>query len=129
MDCCYIGNNGGPCIPGWCPMDDNTGKCTSNTTVEINYKWLSDVMDVGKELRENANVPVIINQWGVSYTSPNKTGYDYDVLTLMKEKEIHSINWEWRGYQEKGYGIAHNLSNGSSFYDQQQIEIFEKFYS
>lgn len=112
------------CLPGHCQQN----QC--NSMVDINKEWLENAMESIpiKMFRDKYNKSVLIDQWGVYYNAPNRTGYDQDMLDLMINKfGISSTNWQWRAWQEDNYGMEHNLSNGSYFEDVEQIKVFQNF--
>merc|ERR1712154_285624 len=85
--CCDVTKS---CLPGKCPQN------ACDAMVDVDRDWLEEVLHIPiKGFRDAFDVPVLVDQWGVYYNSPNRTGYDADVLSLMRQYGVSSTNWQW----------------------------------
>ena len=121
MKCCDFEKK---CLPGHCQQN----KCTYNVT--INKQWLSDSMDIViNNFRNKYNKPIYIDQWGIWYNQTDYLTYVNDLLSLMADKNVGSTNWQWRTWKLYNYGIFHNESDGQSFFDENEIKVFQKYFT
>ena len=119
IKCCDLTTK---CAPGHCEQNN------CDHYIDVNKEWLNETMLIPlSDFRDKYNKPVLIDQWGVYYNAPNKTGYDNDMLSLMEYYDISWTNWLWRTYGTDNYGFEHNETNGSYFTDIDQVKTFQQF--
>lgn len=87
-------------------------------------------------IRDEYNVPVYVNQWGVERQVPENHGrldYFRDLVSLFTEYGIHSSYWIWKydgsDYSWNGYEMVHNFtSNGTVAVNKQQTDIMNQIW-
>ena len=135
-----------PCFwvfPGWtCSSTQNVPPCfcaqDRNELIEVNKSMMANLLkQYPLTLRENANVPILVNQWAIARTVPLSHGayvYVEDVLSIFNENGIHSSYWIWKEETSTtewdGDGVVDYVKDGGPILiNYQQIAIMNNSWS
>ena len=75
----------------------------------VDKRWLSALLERNPlKLREEYDVPLLANQWGVKRSVSEARGrlrYAEDVASLFEELQVHSALWIWRSFRKPSWGF------------------------
>eukprot|EP01083_Nonionella_stella_P211026 763452_1 len=117
-------DSNGDVPPCFCPGNRNE-MITVNKTMMTNL-----LKQYPLKLKQEANVPILVNQWAIARTVPLSHGayvYVQDVLDIFNQQQIHSTYWIWKEETSttewNGDGVVDYVKDGPILINYQQIAI------
>ena len=121
--------------PGWeavcCNGNGSFPDATApDSPVRFDKQWsAANLARFATPVREQLNVPLFVNQWGVAYGVGSASGrYDYmrDLAELLQTLDIGWAWWTWRGggdvdWKHGSMEIVYDYANGTVGVDHEAV--------